>query len=346
MLLLAATLKTYTIFLSISGCYSPNKDDDWKWWILQIGTIVIATIGIVGNCLSFLAMKSKRLRTKSYSHYLCALAVFDSLTLLGKCLKRVDSWMVVGTGTGIFDKFSDATCKFHNFATHVCYLMSTWLVLCITMERFIAVFFPFKRLTLCKPRKAMTVILAVFAVMSYTQIFRLIVIDNLGHPYFCGAPSKYLDLYIGMHVYFYQVVMVFSLPALIIIICNMMILHKIRHLKAEIIKEGSRQTVRIYAKKHKTTVMLLLVSFTFVIALLPSTLISMLLQISLNMHNKALAQALFCKLYNISPIAELLSEINYGVNFFIYVLSAGSFRYELKRMCRCRRYHVVRRDLD
>jgi len=31
---------------------------------------------------------------------------------------------------------NDASCKLYNFAEHLCYLMSSWLVLCLTIERF------------------------------------------------------------------------------------------------------------------------------------------------------------------------------------------------------------------
>ncbi|ELU04589.1 hypothetical protein CAPTEDRAFT_127887, partial [Capitella teleta] len=130
----------------------------WGWWLLQFGTPIIVILGIPGNILSFLVMKARRYRNKSYSHYLCTLAVFDSLVLVGKYLTRVDAILQTTSNRGLFDSYGDAACKTHNFAEHVCYLMSSWLVLCMTLERFIAVNFPFKKDLFCKPRNAVTVI--------------------------------------------------------------------------------------------------------------------------------------------------------------------------------------------
>jgi hypothetical protein len=63
----------------------------WGWWLLQIGTPIILAVGIPGNILTLLVMKTHRYRVKSYSHYFCALAVFDSLVLIGKAMRRIDS---------------------------------------------------------------------------------------------------------------------------------------------------------------------------------------------------------------------------------------------------------------
>ena len=43
---------------------------DWGFLVKQCVGHVIVLIGLVGNCLSFVVMKSKPLRNKSYSHYL------------------------------------------------------------------------------------------------------------------------------------------------------------------------------------------------------------------------------------------------------------------------------------
>ena len=310
----------------------------WGWWLLQIGTPVILLIGITGNVLSLLVMKSRRLRSKSYSHYLCSLAIFDSLVLLSKYIERLDSLLLAVGHTGVFCSFGDVACKIFNFTQHVCYLMSTWLVLCITLERFVAVFFPFKKVTLCKPRRALTVILSLFAFMSYSQIFRLIVIEKTGPV--CSSAKKYLKIYIAMHIYLYQLVLLFSLPAVIILVCNMMILCKIMKLRRDVLKQGSQHAIRIYAKRHKTTCMLLVVSFCYMVTIFPLLLISIIVHIVGSIYSRSQFMSLYFRLNKVLPFFEFLSECNYGVNFFIYVLSGQSFRYELKRIC-LRKYTYI-----
>ena len=75
-------------FILVSAAPPVPRSSSWGWWMIQIGTPIIMLVGIPGNVLSFRVMKSPRFSRKSYSHYLCALAVFDSLVLLGKYTRR------------------------------------------------------------------------------------------------------------------------------------------------------------------------------------------------------------------------------------------------------------------
>lgn len=227
---------------------------------------------------------------------------------------------------------SHISLQIHEFAHHVCYLMSSWIVLCMTLERFIAVNFPFKKDLFCKPRNALTTIFVVFAIMSYSQIFRLIAIEKSEKHRGCSSSKKYQKIYVAMHIYLYQLILQFMLPALLILILNMSILFKIQSLKDNVSKHGTAHSVRAYSKRNKTTCMLLIVSFTYVVTLLPLVVVSILLDISI-LHNKSLARKLFYNLYNVSAILELISEVNYAVNFFIYVISGAQFRQQLKKTC-------------
>lgn len=306
-----------------------------------MGTPVVAVVGITGNFLSLLVLKTRRFRNKSYSHYLCSLAVFDTLVLCGKLVHRVDSLLsVAGSNPGLFASFGDALCKIQNFTEHVCYLMSSWLVLFMTLERFIAVQFPFKKDTLCRSRNAVTVIVVVFASMSYSQIFRLIVVENVqGH---CGAPDRYGFVYLALHIYLYQIILQFMLPAVLILICNLSILRKIRQLKATVYRQNTSGTSgRGQGQKqwHKTTLMLLLVSFTYLVCLFPNVLLSLLIHISI-LTNPSIARILFVKLNDLRGVLEFFSELNYAANFYIYVFSGLQFRYALRNVCSRRHFFI------
>lgn len=214
--------------------------------------------------------------------------------------------------------------------------MSSWIVLCMTLERYIAVNYPFKKDVFCRPRNALTTIVVVFAVMSYSQIFRLIVIEKSETHSTCSSAEKYRKIYVAMHIYMYQLILQFMLPAVLILIMNMIILCKVRSLKESVSKHGTVHSVRAYSKRNKTTCMLLVISFTYLVTLLPLVLVSIILDISLQ-TNIALAKKLFRRLYNVSQILELVSEINYAINFFIYVISGAQFRRQLQRMCHRKR---------
>jgi hypothetical protein len=102
--------------------------NSWGWWVLQIGTPIVLLVGLPGNVLAFMTLKFRRYRSKSYSHYLCTLAVFDSLSLICKYFHRLNSLLVVTVGYGIYEYYGDAACKLHSFCEHVCYLMSRYRI--------------------------------------------------------------------------------------------------------------------------------------------------------------------------------------------------------------------------
>ena len=201
----------------------------------------------------------------------------------------------------------------------------------MTVERFIAVNFPFKKERLCRPRNAVTVILGVFVFMSYSQIFRLIVYKKDPMSGDCDVPQDYIHIYLAMHIYLYQLLLQFSIPALLVIICNTLILLKIAKLRRGVKEHGMSHNAAGNGSS-KTTCMLLGISFIYVVTLLPLVLISIMIHVA-SIYNKPLAVHLLINLKSAGDFFEFVSEFNYASNFFVYVVSGTHFRYELRNIC-------------
>ncbi|CAG5123630.1 unnamed protein product, partial [Candidula unifasciata] len=146
----------------------PETPARWGWMTKIIVSHIIVVVGLIANSLTFAVMKNPRLRYKSYSHYLSALAVFDSLVLVSQEIHMVEEIMSV---PGLFDRFSDDACKIFIFADAVCNLMSSWLIVAMAMERLCVVYMPFRRNMWCQQRGAVIIIFSLFCVMSCTQVF-------------------------------------------------------------------------------------------------------------------------------------------------------------------------------
>ncbi|RUS91423.1 hypothetical protein EGW08_000853 [Elysia chlorotica] len=116
------------------------------------------------------------LKSKSYSHYLSALAVFDSLVLISQEIHIVDEILVIGFHqNGLFHGFSDEACKvILSFSDAVCNLMSAWLIVVMALERLWVVSMPFRTngTMWFRQKGAIIIILSLLAVMSATQVFR------------------------------------------------------------------------------------------------------------------------------------------------------------------------------
>ncbi|CAC5392733.1 unnamed protein product [Mytilus coruscus] len=152
----------------------------WGFWIQQIITPIIVVVGICGNVMSFLLMKTKSLRRKSYSHFLCALAVFDSLCLINRQITLIHEMMVDNEKDGVFTYYSDLSCQLFSFYEHVCYLMSSWLIVGMAAERGVAMCLPFRKTLIRTQTGAFVTIISTFVVMCFTQIFRFIMMKNIG----------------------------------------------------------------------------------------------------------------------------------------------------------------------
>lgn len=291
-------------------------------------TPIIVLVGIIGNCFSFAVMKSQNLRKKSYSHFLCALAVFDSLTLISRQVTLIDEMYGYLGNKGVFYHFNDAACKTYNFMEHMCYLMSSWLIVCMAAERVVAVCLPFKKTILRTQTGAVAIIFSLFVILSYTQVFRFIMIGSFNNT--CQAVNSFLELYVNLHIYLYQFTLIFTLPFLLVFIFNSLVLYQIYRVRRE---ANSDSRSRVAARTHKTTFMLLAISFTYIATMLPLVVISITIHVT--MHSGKPIYEVQKLILSIQPwydVVSVISFANYGINFFIYVISGQSFRFELHRM--------------
>lgn len=300
-----------------------REPDRWGWWTQQIVTPIIVLVGICGNIMSFLLMKTKTFRKKSYSHFLCALAVFDSLCLINRQTQLIHEILAEKRTVGVYTEYSDLSCQIYNFYEHVCYLMSSWLIVGMAAERVVAMCLPFRKTMLRTQTGAIVTILSTFFIMCLTQVFRFLMVKNIGGS--CQGDTLTHFKYIYLHIYFYQFTLVLTLPFVIVLVCNSLVIYQIHRVRKA---AGSNSRSRVVERSHKTTRMLLAISFTYLITMLPLVVISFAWQVAMD---NGYYEMVF-SLYPVQQFVSVISYCNYGVNFFIYILSGRSFRFELKRI--------------
>ncbi|XP_053376560.1 growth hormone secretagogue receptor type 1-like [Mercenaria mercenaria] len=286
-------------------------------------------------------MKTKPLRHKSYSHYLCALAVFDTLTLIIRQAESVDEYLVSYRKTsGIFHNFSDSSCKLYNFTAHVITLMCSWLVVFMAVERLIAVCFPFKKFNLRKETGAAIAIAVLFIIVCSTQSFRFFMIEHTiydedNNIRDCLATTEYIEIYTSLDVYFFLWTLVFVLPVAFIIVCNSFVLYHIFRVRKDLHKEDNYLTYRngrARERRNRSTWMLLIVTFMYIITLLPLFTLSLIVDVTIKVGSLETARNTYIALRPYIDISVSVSLLNYAANFFIYVLSGKRFRFELQKL--------------
>lgn len=111
---------------------------------------VILIIGSICNVITFLVMRRKKLRNQSTGFYMAILAIADELALLVGCLNY---WLYEYKRIFILHT-STIACKAFSVILYTTMDFSVWMVVIMTIERFIAVSFPLKSMYVCTVKKA------------------------------------------------------------------------------------------------------------------------------------------------------------------------------------------------
>lgn len=331
----------HAYFLSLVGPALAFEPEEWGFWFKIASTPVIVFVGIIGNILSLVVMKSEALRHKSYSHYLCALAVFDTLTLIINLIATVDDYYMYFALPGVFHNFSSLGCKLYNFMSHVITLMSSWIIVLMAIERLMAVCLPFKKVLLRTQSGAAIAICVLLLAVSGSQSFRLVMIDHVTYDEAyriqdCLAGEEYMSIYTSLEVYYYFWTLLFAMPVIVVLMSNSLVLYQIFKVRKEFKKERNNLINRNVRTTQRSTIMLIGVAFAYIITLLPTFLLSLVVDLTIKFKEKETAIKVFFTLTPYLKLTESIALLNYALNFFIYVVSGKRFRFELRKKCNYR----------
>ena len=122
---------------------------------------IFIVLGTIGNILSFLVLVRPAMRKVSTYNYLAVLSVADTLVLYIGLLRM---WIGELTGYDLQDH-SDWACKVINVMGYTVSDYSVWLIISVTVERYIAVVWPLKTHSMCNGRRALRVVLGILLLL-------------------------------------------------------------------------------------------------------------------------------------------------------------------------------------
>ncbi|KAA0194661.1 Orphan Rhodopsin G protein-coupled receptor [Fasciolopsis buskii] len=114
--------------------------------------IIIFLVGMVGNTLTVLVLRTKRLRQSSTAIYLTALAIVDILYLLSSLLIHIINQTFLFPNE--VRNYSSLACGLCPFLQYTLAYLSVWLIVAVTVDRAIWVTKPFKAKHICTKRHA------------------------------------------------------------------------------------------------------------------------------------------------------------------------------------------------
>lgn len=312
--------------------------------LYTFGTPPILLLGLVGNFCSIVVLLSKRMRTKSIYFYLVALAFADSGVLL---LSATKTWIRVVVGFE-FLHVSDFVCKLTTFLIIVCLHLSGWLIVCLSVDRFVSVYFPLRAAQWCTYRRAVltSVALAGFWSVAYVFVFWKISLRredaciSHGHDYFMN------NVFDAVRLLTYSL-----LPIAITTVSNGLIMRKLwirshgNHAETNLGNSlGSIRGESISRRNHpsyknqqnvSTYILLSVLSVSWAVLTLPITIWQ--LAATYDPGDPSKQADYFLQ----KTVCFMAMYLNHALNFYLYCLTGAHFRRQawrvLRRICRhCR----------
>ena len=289
-----------------------NSDLAGNIWIY--GSPVIIVIGTVGNLLSAVVMLRPNLRKCATSLYLLVLAVVDTLVLYTGLLRHwIRELLRITMRNG-----SNAACRIHLFVLFLAIHVEAWIIVCVAIERMVAVFFP---------HKAKHIFTRRFAARQIAIIGAILAVFN-SHFYWTQTLVNGHCLHDSRHAGFIENIfpwinfcLTSLIPFLVMIVANSAITAKV--LYANYVRKVKLNV----GKDQKLTSMMVILLSISVIFLLTTAPMSVLEIVLLPVDDLAPYRVVWSSL-------NLLFYTNYSVIFLLYCVSGTRFRREFFGICR------------
>ena len=330
---------------------------------------VISAVGLVGNTLSLLVFRSKRMRKSPCSVFQASLAVVDNTFLIGLLVTWIDGECKA------FLTF-DFACQLLIFITYVTSFLSVWFIVGFTCERFVAIYFPLRRKLICNDRrqKIIVVLLTCLASVLYQFSFWTLEMQQWNDSLKCLFKQEHynflnivvwIDTFITMVIPFIVITILNTLIVRAVFNCQAMQQEKVSLVSlaekrtcvenetsvnsnkgdGQERRHGHRESQRPFIPGMKrngysrrglnirVTKRLLLVSSMFLLLNLPSHV--------MRLHNLIVSattnhETISPRFFFLQELSFLWYYTTFSCNFFLYIVMGNNFKETLLHLLHCR----------
>ncbi len=296
-------------------------------YFVRYVSMTLIILSTVGNCLSYLVYSRPKFQASTTGFYFRILAIADTLACHTQCW-----YLLVNDGyvTGLFTT-SKVFCKLWMFMIWVFRDFAAWILILISIERYVVVAAPHKAKTICTKKKAIISLICVFILLLTLNIplilsssqrwiqdsMRCAVRGNSNMVKFMQTIFRWID------ITKYTII-----PFSTMIFCNMYIITIVT--KAAIRRRRNLATGRSDSGTTVSTMTanLLVVSFAFLILSIPTNIFFISIPISVvSQPNRLGAQMNLFR-----TVALQVANLNNCINVFLYCAAGATFRQELKAL--------------
>ncbi|KAK6184602.1 hypothetical protein SNE40_007045 [Patella caerulea] len=275
---------------------------------------ILMVLGIISNLLAIIVLRRKNLRNNSVCFYLAAYGVFNLLTLT---VVHGTNWSCYIFETPCIGTLTDWSCGLWTFITHVIIYGGLWVVVAVSIDRFVYLCLPNKSLSLCTVFSAKVIV--VFIVVGLVVISVHAMWTYQLQPQGCFIPHHQKDLHtliwpwISATCYSY-------LPLALLLTLNICI-----SIAMCLKKHRCRQMGRENEERVENNYITLIVSMLFFVLSMPATIINI---IEIHFPLKWISIELVAQIELTNRITNILTIVNLAALGYVLLLFSKGFRDE------------------
>lgn len=311
--------------MAINTTVLTDHSYDPKHPVLMIVYPIILSVGLVGNTLSFGIMV--QLSTSTFYLYLAVVAVVDSGYLV---FEGLTSWMALSGIYNPFESLAHYSCSVPFACAVMCSQVSSWIIVAVTIDRYMAVCHPFKLAKYCTRRRAAICMGMIFLFLIGINIPLICFEWNDDHTQCLSPYNICLD-----YVLITDSICYVLLPGFLIALFNILIirgLYKASRRRRGLAGGQETTTATIaHESARRTTIMLFSVTSVYFISLVLLVYVYVIVFVTQMTFEEGEESHL-----DLITASRMCVLLNHSVNFFLYGLSGKVFREKLADLCRIR----------
>ena len=274
-------------------------------------TVFIVIVGLLGNSVTIIVMRKEPFRSNSYGIHLTALAVTDMLCVV--MLTLIKDSTIYFLDRDILAQ-SEIICKIFCYAIISVRICASSNVVYICVERFIAVWFPFKAKDLLTKRSAIIISGCIFVAASIVGIF-----SSLTSVVKFGKCLPYDDFIGAIPITFtIGAILIITAPTIILLLLTSLTIFKL--IRVQLLRR------RLTNNSDRATEQL-----TYMTGMLIGTVIAYIVLVSCPLGARVVLAHTGITLVELQTRGlrehiAILEQINCASNFIIYGLLCSEFR--------------------
>ena len=327
---ITAGLTTQASSLSPASDWSYIQDNFYVAGYVVTPTILL--VGLFGNTMTILTVSSKSFSDLTSRLILIALAISDTTLIALQPFNKLFVRKLIGYDVRAL---SAGGCKFFFWLFRTAKMTSSWLIVILCFERFVAVVFPLKTRSIINKTTILVLIVSDYVIVGIFNgvwAFSSIIEDGI-----CKPDVVYPDTKLKYRNYLLAGLSLYSfIPMLAMIIFTPIIVWKLlqKWKKRQFTQQNGKRTSKKDAKELRASLVLVVVVAAFIVFVLPITIVFCLAY----WQSVSAFETNTLGFFVFRELAQILEQLNYSINFFLYIMCSDMFRRRtlqiLRRPCK------------